>query len=326
MQFSEAIPTFIITLREGVEAALVVGIVTAYLKKVDRSDLNSWVWRGIGVGLAISLAIGFLFGWLAGNIGELSPIAAPLWEGVFGLAAVVMLSWMLIWMSRQGKAIKGQIEADLNAALALGKGGGNKAESEEEKEEGNGWSIFSLILFAILREGLEIVLLLSAKFQAGIVPGLGAIAGLCSAVVIGLGLFRFGIKINLRSFFRWVGVFLLLIVAGLLVSALAHFDLALLNWQLINPDLASICVFPDTLVSPHTCILGSLLWDLHLQLPQREFPGVVLRALFGYEEKLYLVEAIAYLGFIGIIGTAYWQSLGEQSSKVEIPKESLKEI
>jgi len=304
MQFSEAIPTFVITLREGVEAALVVGIVTAYLKKVGRSDLNSWVWRGSGVGLGISLVIGLLFKWLAGNVAELSPIAAPLWEGVFGLAAVVMLSWMLIWMSRQGKAIKGQIEGELNAAL----------RGSNESSEKNGWNVFSLILFAVLREGLEIVLLLSAKFQAGIVPGLGAIAGLFAAVAVGLGLFRFGIKINLSSFFRWVGIFLLLIVAGLLVSALAHFDRALINWELIHPNSASICIFPDSLVNAHTCILGSLVWDLHLQLPQKEFPGIVLRALFGYEEKLYLVEAIAYLGFLIIAGGAYWQSLAEQNS------------
>jgi high-affinity iron transporter len=308
MQFSEAIPTFVITLREGVEAALVVGIVTAYLKKIGRSDLNSWVWQGIGVGLGISLVIGFLFSWLAGNV-AVSPIAAPLWEGVFGLAAVVMLSWMLIWMSRQGKAIKGQIEGDLNAALM------GSDRSSEKNEEKNGWNVFSLILFAVLREGLEIVLLLGAKFQAGIAPGLGAIAGLFAAVALGLGLFRFGIKINLSSFFRWVGVFLLLIVAGLLVSALAHFNRALVNWQLINPEMASICMFPDSLVNSHTCILGDLVWDLHLQLPQREFPGVVLRALFGYEEKLYLVEAIAYLGFLTIAGTAYWQSLAEHNSK-----------
>jgi high-affinity iron transporter len=312
MQFSEAIPTFVITLREGVEAALVVGIVTAYLKKVDRSDLNSWVWRGIGVGLGISLGIGFLFNWLAGNVAELSPVAAPLWEGVFGLAAVVMLSWMLIWMSRQGRAIKGQIEGDLKTALV---GSDGNSENNEAK---NGWNVFSLILFAVLREGLEIVLLLSAKFQAGIVPGLGAVAGLFAAVGVGLCLFRFGIKINLSSFFRWVGIFLLLIVAGLLVSALAHFDRASIEWQLINSgltsNLASVCIFPDSLVDARTCILGNLVWDLHLQLPQREFPGIVLRALFGYEEKLYLVEAIAYLGFLIIAGSLYWQSLAQQSS------------
>jgi high-affinity iron transporter len=125
--------------------------------------------------------------------------------------------------------------------------------------------------------------------------------------VIGLLLFRLGVKINLRVFFQGMGIFLLLIVAGLVVSALAHLDSALTRLAQINPS-ASFCLMDSTLKNA-SCILGPLLLDTRSVLPERQFPGIILHTLFGYEDQLYVVEAIAYGLFLAIVGSLYLRSL-----------------
>ncbi|MGQ9869489.1 FTR1 family protein [Leptodesmis sp.] len=147
----------------------------------------------------------------------------------------------------------------------------------------------------------------STKFQQGWLPVLGAISGILVAVGIGLLLFELGVKINLRLFFQVMGIFLLLIVAGLVVSALAHLDAALTYLTQIQPA-ASIC-FTNPSAPNATCLLGPLLLDTHRVLPERQFPDIVLHTLFGYEDQLYLVEAIAYVSFLAIVGSLYLRSL-----------------
>ncbi len=292
IDFSAAIPTFVVTLREGVEAALVVGIVMAYLNKAGQSSLNSWVYGGIGTGVLASLSVGVLFGWTIQAL-EVSdqlfaPALKPILEGVFGLVAIVLLSWMLVWMTRQAKSLKGQVENQISTAL--------------EADSGAGWGIFWLIFIAVLREGFETVIFIAAKFQQGWIPALGAVAGLVTATAIGVLLFKWGVKINLRVFFQVMGVFLLLIVSGLVISALAHFDKGFAMLAKLDPQYASICG------SQASCFLGSLVWNLHGVLPDRQFPGIILHTLFGYVDRLYWVEAIAYVVFLTIVGGIYLQS------------------
>ncbi len=293
VDFSAAIPTFVITLREGVEAALVVGIVMAYLNKAGQSSLNSWVYSGIGLGVFASALVGVLFGWTIQAL-EVSdqPYALalkPFLEGAFGLVAIGLLSWMLVWMTRQAKSLKSQVENEIGNAL--------------NANVGAGWGVFWLIFIAVLREGFETVVFIAAKFQQGWVPAGGAVAGLISATVIGVLLFKWGIKINLRVFFQVMGVFLLLIVSGLVISALAHFDKAFAILAQLDPRYAAICV------SQASCFLGSLVWNLHGVLPDRQFPGIILHTLFGYVDRLYVVEAIAYVLFLTTVGGIYLQSL-----------------
>ena len=125
MDFSSALPTYIITLREGVEAALVVGIVLAYLKKAKQSHLNTWVYGGVAGGLVVSAIVGILFGWVLQTLGssnqKYAPVFEPLLEGVFSVAAIVMLSWMLVWMTQQARLLKGQVEGAIGATLKGGK-------------------------------------------------------------------------------------------------------------------------------------------------------------------------------------------------------------
>ncbi|MBD2089470.1 FTR1 family iron permease [Microcoleus sp. FACHB-1515] len=295
MDFSVVAPTFLITLREGVEAALIVGIVLAYLKKAKRSQLNIWVYVGIGAGILVSALIGILFGWILQAMGALSPAGEAVMEGVFSVLAIVLLSWMLVWMTQQARSMKGMVEGEVAAVL--------------KQDSAAAWGIFSLIFVAVLREGFETVVFITAKFQQGLLPALGALAGLAVAAGIGVLMFRWGVKINLRLFFQVMGALLLLIISGLVVTALGHFDAVMQTLASQNRASQSLCFYYEHFTRVHSCVLGSDVWDLSKVLPEDEFPGLLLSALFGYTQRLYQVQAIAYLLFLFTIGSLYFQSL-----------------
>jgi high-affinity iron transporter len=305
MNFSAALPTFVITLREGVEAALVVGIVLALLKKAKQSKLNSWVYAGVGVGIAASALVGMLFSVIIQALGainpEYTPVVEPLMEAVFGVIAIVMLSWMLIWMTRQARFLKAEVEGTLTAAL--------------KQDNGAGWGVFSLVFIAVLREGFETVLFIAANFQQGFFPAVGAIGGLITAIAIGFLLFQWGIKINIRLFFQIMGVLLLLIVAGLVVSALAHFDTAVATLAKLDRQSENLCFYYERFTRNPSCILGPRVWNTSKILPDEQFPGIVFKALFGYRDDLFLVQAVSYVTFLVTVGGIYFRSLGMGTGK-----------
>lgn len=301
MDLTAALPTFIITLREGFEAALVVGIVMACLQKAQQTQLYRWVYLGIGGGIAASIGVGLL---LAGTMvgieiagGIYAPIVKQFLAGIFGVVAIAMLSWMLLWMTQQAKSVKGEVEGAITTALA---------------DKNRGKAVFVLIFIAVLREGFEAVLFILAKFQQQwTLPILGAIAGLSVAAIMGFLLFALGVKINIRLFFLVMGVFLLLIVGGLIVGVLSHFDRAI-TFLAQSPQYANLCFARSS-----SCILGTQVWDGSQFLPDDKFPGILLKALFGYRQTLYLGQITAYILFLGIAGTAYFQSLtGKLSGKI----------
>ncbi len=299
MDFSAALPTFVITLREGVEAALVVGIVLALLKKAQASQLNPWVYAGVGAGLIASTLVGVLFGWvtqaLSASYPQYAGVMEPLLEGVFSVIAIAMLSWMLIWMTQQARYLKAEVEGAVTAAIKQGKSAG--------------WGVFSLIFIAVLREGFETVLFIAAKFQQGLIPALGAIAGMGVAAGIGVLLFKWGVKINIRRFFQVMGVLLLLIVAGLVVSSLGHFDSAVNTLARMDRKSESLCFFYERFAKNPSCILGPRVWDTANILPEDKLPGLLLSAMFGYTQDLYLAQAVGYVGFLLTIGGIYFRSL-----------------
>ncbi len=295
MNFSSVLPTFVITLREGVEAALVVGIVLACLRKANRSRLNGWVYLGVIAGIGASVLVGVLFSWILQSLGVLSPAAEFLMEGIFSVVAIVLLSWMLIWMTQQARSMKGMVEGELSAAL--------------KRDTGAGWGVFSLIFFAVLREGFETVVFIAAKFQQGFVPAMGALAGLLASASVGVLLFKWGVKLNLRQFFKVMGILLLLIVSGLVVTALGHFDKVMQTLASQSRASESLCFYYEHFSRVHSCVLGSNVWDLSKILPEDKFPGLLLSALFGYTQQLYQVQAIAYVLFLVTIGAIYFQSL-----------------
>ena len=292
MDFSSALPTFVITLREGVEAALVVGIVLACLDKANRTELNKWVYAGVAAGIGGSVLIGAFLNLTLSRVQYAVPafqgLFKPLLSVLFGSIAIVMLSWMLIWMTQQARSMKGEVEGSLQNALA--------------DSEGANISVFSLVCIAVLREGFETVLFLFSNLEQSVAGISGAVAGIVGAFLIGLALFKFGIRINLKLFFKAMGVFLLLIVAGLVVSVFKNLDATFTAISILKPDL-------DLCISNQSCILGPQLWDASAVLPDKRFPGIVLKTLLGYRDHIYLLQAIAYVSFLVGVGGRYFHSL-----------------
>lgn len=306
MDFTAALPTFVITLREGVEAALIVGIVLAILNKANRQQLNGWVYMGVLAGLVGSIMIGIALGiglqQLQLVLPNVETVVKPLLNVLFCFIAIIMLSWMLLWMTRQSRTLKADIEGSVQSAL--------------EDNQTAGWSIFSLICIAVLREGFETVLFIFTNVDASTASVAGALLGLTGAALIGLALFRWGIRINLKRFFQVMGVLLLLIVGGLVISALKNLDAALAAISRLNISTADLCF------SRASCILGPLVWNGSTRLPDRQFPGIVLKTLLGYRDHLYLLQVLAYLGFLVTVGSTYFRSLGASGAEASKPAAS----
>ncbi|MGC9503258.1 FTR1 family iron permease [Baaleninema sp.] len=292
-----ALPTFVITLREGFEAALVVGIVLSCLKKARQSQLNPWVFAGVAGGIVASALVGWAFHAgmqaLRASNQTYTPIVEPLLEGALCVVAIAMLSWMLLWMTQQARTLKSEVEGAVTSAL--------------QSSSAAGWGVFVLIFIAVLREGFETVIFIVAKFQQGLVPALGALGGLAGAALLGVLLFRWGVKIDVRQFFQVMGVFLLLIVSGLVVSALKQANEAVEALAQLQPEFSAWCDGDAA-----SCVLGGLVWDLRNVLPDKEFPGIALKSLFGYRDRIYLAQAIGYIGFLSLAGWLYFRSLGGQ--------------
>ena len=299
MNISSALPTFVVTLREGFEAALVVGIVFACLKKAQKQECYRWIYLGVIAGILASISVG-LFLW--GSLQTLessqylyAPVLKEVLKTLFAVTAIVMLSWMLIWMSKQAKSMKGEVEGAISTVLT---------------NENAGKGIFLLIFIAVLREGFETVLFIAAQFQTDFLsPTIGAITGLILAGLMGWSLFYWGVKINIRLFFQVMGIFLLLIVAGLVVSALKNFDGAVTILAQINLHYQSLCLF-----NQGSCLLGIPIWNTSNFLPDNQFPGILLKTLLGYRDHLYLVQLIFYILFLGIVGNLYFSSLNSKSN------------
>jgi high-affinity iron transporter len=302
MDFSAALPTFLIVLREGTEATLVVGIVLAYLKKANQSFLNKWVYLGAIAGLFVSSIIGAIAQKL---IGGFSGTVYYLSKGIFSFAAIVMLSWMLIWMTQQAKTLRYQVQTSVEQALS----------SKESNKAG--WGLLTLIFVAVLREGAETVLFIAGSFnvdqtQSGIAqyaPAIGCIAGIMTAIGVGLAVFKFGVKLNIRAFFQVLGIVLILIVSGLVMTSLAAFDLANTVDKVFNTTTQSY----EFLDPPQKVVswfgLGAQITDTSAFLPADKFPGIVFATLFGYSDKLYSNQIVGYCLFLISIGFLYFRSL-----------------
>ncbi len=193
------LPTFVIALREGVEASLIVGIVAAFLGQQGRRDALRWVWIGVGLATALCLAVGIALRLLGQNLPEAQQEGL---EASIALVAVGMVTYMIVWMRRHSRAIKRMLEGEVAEALA----------------NGSVLALVGMAFFAVLREGFETAVFLLAVFESSSNPGaasLGAILGLVVAAVLGYLLYKGGLRINLSRFFRVTGAVLALVAAGL---------------------------------------------------------------------------------------------------------------
>jgi high-affinity iron transporter len=251
---------FLIMLREGIEAALIVGIIAGYLKQTGREGALPAVWVGVGLACLLCLALG-----IALNAGgaEFPQRAQELFEGGVALLATGMLLSMVLWMGRAARSIKTELRAQVDVAL---RSGGRRE-----------LALACMAFLAVGREGLESVFFLIASVQQDLGMGvpIGAALGLLGAFAFGIGIYRGGLKINLRRFFRWTGVFIIFVAAGLLTGALRAFHEAGL-WN----------------------VLQTTAFDFSAILPKDGALGTLLASIFGYQEAPTVAEVIAYLGFL----------------------------
>ena len=200
------LPGFLLGLREGIEAALIVAIVMAFLARSGNRSRFSSVWKGVGSAVVFSVAVGAgLF--YTGQ--QLEGRAEELFEGSAMVLAVAVLTWMILWMRRQAAGIRRSLEAQVSEAVAVG----------------SDFALVALAFLAVGREGLETALfLLAAAGASGVSETLvGAVIGLLAAVAVGYGIYRGSQWFNLRTFFRVSGILLIVFAAGLLSHGVHEF-------------------------------------------------------------------------------------------------------
>jgi len=252
------IPTYFLMLREGLEAALIVGIIAAYLARIGRRDMLPMVAGGVAAAVGLSVVVGVV---VVATVGRLPVVVQETLEGLAGLAAVAVLTWMLFWMRRQGRALKGELEHGVDAALGAG----------------GAMALVALAFVAVAREGLETVLFLLAVITsagAGVDTLIGGLLGLATAVGFGLAIFVGGARVNLRQFFTVTGVVLIFVAAGLLAFAVGALGEAGL---IVNSGTA---------------------YNLNGVLPDSTPLGNILRGLFGYRSQPTPLEVVAYLLYL----------------------------
>ena len=213
------ISALVIALREGVEMTLIVGIVLAYLSRIEARRARRWVWAGVAA--AVLASLGFL-GVLNALNAEFVGATEQLFEGSTMLLAAAFLTWMIFWMLRQARHLRSELQGGVRDALR-----GRGAE----------WGLFLLVFFAVVREGVETALLLFAAPGEGKL--VGALTGLAAAVAIGVAIYAFGRAVPLAAFFRVTGVLLILFAAGLVAHAAHEFAEAGLLAAVEGPKLWS---------------------------------------------------------------------------------------
>jgi high-affinity iron transporter len=228
------LPTFVIGLREGVEASLIVGIVAAFLRQQGRRDALRAVWAGVL--LAVTLCVGVAIG-LQVLDQSLPQRQQEQLETVVAAIAVGMVTFMIVWMRRHARGLATDLRASAGNALA----------------EGSALALVAMAFFAVLREGLETAVFLLAAFQASgdsTAAGSGALLGILVAVAIGWGIYRGGVRLDLARFFRVTAAVLVLVAAGLVATALhtAH-EAAWLNGLQAQAFDLSWLVRPGTVTS-----------------------------------------------------------------------------
>jgi len=247
-------------LREGIEAALIVGIIASYLRQTGRGEWMPAVW--IGVFLAGALAL-FVGGGLEMVSAEFPQKQQELFEGLVGLLAVIILSSMVFWMRKVARSIKHELHVSLDAALA-----GSKNQT---------YALIGMVFFAVAREGLETVFFLLAVFQQseGVGAPLGALLGLLLAIGVGIAIYKGSMRLNLSRFFRWTGLFILVVAAGILANSVQALHEAGL-WNHFQ----------------------TVVFDISATLPMDGPTGSVLAGMFGYQDAPTISTLTVYLVYL----------------------------
>lgn len=252
---------FIIGLREGLEAALIVGLVLGILTQMKQERNRNVIWAGVAAAIVLSLAAAGILRWLGTS---LAGTAEEIFEGAMMLLAAGVLTWMIFWMQRQGRTYQIGLESNVRRAM----------------QGGQVWALFGIAFVAVLREGIETALFLTATAMVADERQvfMGAVLGVATAVLLGWVLFSATIRLNLRRFFLVTSFLLILFAAGLFAHGVHEFVEA--GW---------LPAFIDPI------------WNLNPILDESSLTGSMLKALFGYNGNPSLTESLAYVLYLAVI-------------------------
>lgn len=257
--------TFLIMLREGAEAAVLLGILFTYLHRTGRSDRDGWVWLGAAAAVVVSAGAGWA---LHRTVGGLEGRAEEIVDGVVALVAVAVLTSMLLWMASHSAAAGARLAREVDAAIS---------------RQGT-WLLATVAFVVVIREGLEATLFLIASTAGtqGAARLTGGLAGLAAAALVGYLVYRGGTRFDLRLFFRVTGVLILLFAAGLVARGVHEFQEAGLLPALIDP-----------------------VWSLGFGNPDTSVVGRVAEELFGWTPSPSLLQILAYWAYLIPVGWAF---------------------
>lgn len=265
-----SLASFLITLREAIEAALIVGILLVYVTKIGEKRLKKQVWIGTITGILLSIIVAIIFQFALGGFESYEEI----FEGFAMIIASLLLTWMIIWMMKTGKEIQKKLEEKVDVSI-----------KQQQK-----YGILTLALISVLREGVETVLFLAgvgaSEDSLWIVVWSGLL-GIVVAVVIAILIFYSGKRINLRIFFLITSIILIIVAAGMFTHGIHEFQE--IGW-----------------FGSETHWLQRYVWDASGILNDKTNElGKFLRALFGYQDKPTWLEIISYIGYYLILGSIF---------------------
>ncbi|MFJ9817730.1 iron uptake transporter permease EfeU [Streptomyces sp. NPDC101151] len=249
---------FLIGLREGLEASLVVCILVAYLVKTGNRRQLPPLWAGVGLAVGLSLAFGAL---LQFGSSTLTFQAKEALGGTLSILSVALVTWMVFWMRRTARHLKSELQTKLDAALAVGTG-----------------ALVVTSFFAVGREGLETSLFIWTAVQAtndGIRPLVGAVLGLATSAVLGWLFYKGALRINLAKFFRWTGAMLVAVAAGVLAYGI-H-------------DLQEADLLPG---------LRRLAFDISTTIPPDSWYGTLLKGIFNFQPDPTVLQVIVWALYV----------------------------
>ncbi|MBM4423291.1 MAG: iron permease [Chloroflexi bacterium] len=274
--------SLLLTLREGLEAALIVGIVFGYLRRIGQMQYSRMAWAGVlvAVGLSAALAVG-----ITAVGAKLEGNAEKLFEGTTMILAVGVLTWMIFWMRSQASQFKTSLESDVRKAVT----------------RGADWGLFALTFLSVFREGVETALFLGATaFQTTALDTLvGAILGLTIAVVIGCLIYASTVRLDVRLFFDVTSLLLLVFAAGLFMHGIHEFQ--------------EVGVLPEIIAD---------VWNTSAIISKESVAGQFLRTLVGYTPAPSLVEVLSYIGYwLVTLGAVRWWTARLTAKQVAVPAE-----
>ncbi len=262
--------SLLITLREGLEAALIIGIILAYLDRTGNRQGFKPVWIGTSLAILVSLISGTGIYLLAE---EFSGRAEEIFEGLAMFVAAGVLTWMIFWMRRQAVNLKAHLHAQIQSVLT----------------SGSSFALVTLAFVVVVREGIETVLFLFSATrvaESNVLFIMGGFLGLGIAIAIGYSIYKGSSKLNLRTFFNVTSVVLIVFAAGLLAHGI-H-------------ELQEATIIP---------IIVEHVWDVNHVIPEKATFGLFLTAIFGYNGNPSLIEVGAYLAYLGLALGSYFRPI-----------------